>query len=247
MSERKQLATKAARMSSSTSYAPLIRLPYNDISGIIQVWSETCESMAVYEHDPDQGCKSVHVHMILLGCKYKTPEGLKRLYYKMYPDANTADGNGLWSWTNQDWPVPDINFVTYMTKGVLAPKFVKNISADKLEELRGKWSEPTPKPLVQSVIELKEPKLTKHIIMLKVIQMILAQPEHTEKTEQQRKHLLENLDDTLWFKFIRKVLVENQQMIGLYKVIDIYDSCMMYYSKEKFLSNCLHVLEKRSR
>lgn len=202
--------------------------------------------MAVYEHTPDQGCASAHVHMIMIGCKYKTPEPLKRLYYKMFPNADTSEGNGLWSWTNKDFPVPNLEFITYMTKGHLRPKFVKNISEDKLEELRGKWSEPTPRPLQQTFIQTPDkPKVTKHVLMLKVVNLILA--EHTNASELQRKAIIEDLTDDQWLKAIRKVLIEEKQMLGLYKVMDLYDACMMYYCKEKFLSNCLRILEKRNR
>lgn len=247
--ERKQLAKRGAKKTSdgSYSYAPLLRCAYNDLSGIIQVWADSCTQMAVYEHEADEKVKTTHVHMIMLGCIYKTPEALKRAYYKMFPEFDTSKGNGFWSWVNEEWDVPDINFITYMSKGKLAPKFVKNIPAEVIEELREKWSEPTPKPLTQTVLNTKESKLTNHKIMLKVVQTILSQPEHADKNEKQRKELLENLDDRLWFKFIRKVLIQESQVKGLYKVMDIYDSCIMYYSKNTFVDNCLQVLEKRRR
>jgi len=248
MNERKQLAQKAARMSSSSSFAPLIRLPFNDLSGIIQVWSETCEQMAVYEHEADESVKTTHVHMIMIGCKYKTAEPLKRLYYKMFPNEDSSKGNGLWSWENKDYPVPDVNFITYMSKGVLTPKFLKNISPAKVEELRGNWVEPTPASTKQQQFlndsDAKN-KITKHTLTLKVVNLILA--EHNEANEQRRRVILSELSDELWIKHIRKVLIQEKQMLGLYKVMDIYDSCMMYYCKEKFISNCLHILEKRRR
>lgn len=200
--------------------------------------------MAVYEHTPDQGCKETHVHMIMLGCNVKA-EALKRKYYKMYPEAKTADGNGLWSWENKDWPVPDINFVTYMSKGVLAPKFVKNISPAELEELRGKWSEPTHQPSSQTIIKVKEEKLTNYVIMLKVVNLILA--EHADKNEIQRKLILENLSDELWIKHIRKVLIQNHVMKATYKVVDIYECCKMYYSPSDFISDCLTIIQRKRK
>lgn len=229
-----------------TNYAPLVRKSYNDMSGVIQVWAHACGQMAVYEHEADEAVKTTHLHMIMLDTKYKTAEGFKRLYYKMFPNEDKSEGNGLWSWTNKEFPVPGIEFVTYMTKGVLRPKFVKNISEDKLEELRGKWSEPTPRPLKQTFLETPDkPKITKHTLMLKVVNLVLA--EHTNASEARRKVILEELTDTQWITAIRKTLIEEKQMLGLYKVMDLYDACMMYYCKEKFLSNCLHVLEKRAR
>lgn len=227
------------------NYAPMVRMAYNDLSGIIEVWSHACESMAVFEHEADETVSATHVHLIMLNTKYKTAEGFKRLFYKMFPSIDTADGNGLWSWTNKKYPVPTVEFITYMSKGVLRPKFVKNISADKVEELRGKWSEPTPRSSQTFIETTEKPKITKHTLMLKVVNLILAQ--HTDATEGRRKAILEDLDDTEWVKAIRRVLIDEKQMLGLYKVIDLYDSCMMYYCKEKFISNCLRILEKRNR
>lgn len=228
------------------NYAPLVRQSFHDMSGIIEVWASACEQLVAYEHEADETVKTTHVHLIMMGCKYKTAEPLKRLYYKMFPAADKSEGNGLWSWTNKEHPVPTIDFITYMSKGHLRPKFCKGILPDKLEELRGKWVEPTPRSSTQTFIQLPEkPKITKHTLMLKVVNLILA--EHINSTEEQRKVVLRDLDDAQWIKSIRKVLLDEKQMLGLYKVMDIYDCCIMYYAKDKFISNCLHIIEKRNR
>lgn len=243
--QRKQLATRAASkgISGNYSYAPLLRLPYNDLSGIIQVWSESCDSMAVYEHQADESVKTTHVHMIMLGCKYKTSEPLKRLYYKMFPNTPTSEGNGLWSWSNKDHPEPNIQFITYMSKGVYAPKYVKNIPTEKVEELRGMWSEPTPKTLTQTFINSKEPKLTNHTLMLKVVNLILE--PHQDKPEEFKKNYLANLEDRLWLYYIRKIIIQEKQMKFTYKVCDIFESCQMYYNKNSWLSDCLYIINKK--
>lgn len=226
------------------NYAPLLRLPYNDLSGIIKVWADSCNSMAVYEHDhAEKNCKTTHVHMIMLGCRYKTPEQLKRQFFKHVPGYNSSDGNGLWSWENKEWPNPDINFIGYMSDGTLEPKFVKNISQETLDEQKRNW---IPKKVYsQTFIDppVAKDKLTKHSIMLKVVNLILTQ--HPDASEEQRKRILSDLSDELWIKHIRKVLIQERQMLGLYKVMDIYDACQMYYAKDKFISNCLNVLQKR--
>lgn len=229
------------------NYAPLVRLPYNDVSGVIKVWADACESLALYEHEADETVKTTHVHMIMLGCKYKTAEPLKRLFYKMNPGMDTSEGNGLWSWTNKEFPVPGIEFITYMSKGHLRPKYVKNISEDKLEELRGKWSEPTPRLPSQTFLDKSsdKPKHTKHTLMLKVVNLILA--KHNDATEERRKAILQDLDDREWVLAIRKVALEEKLMLGKYKFLDLYDSCVMYYQKEKFVSEILTMIEKRRR
>jgi len=228
------------------NYAPLVRLSYNDMSGVIEVWASACDNFIAYEHEADESVKTTHVHILMMGCKYKTAEPMKRLYYRMFPNADSSDGNGLWSWVNKNHPVPDVGFIRYMSKGVLRPKFVKGFLPAVVEEQRLGWVEPSSAPLTQTFIPLPErPKITKHTLMLKVVNLILT--EHTNSSEAERNAVLLDVEPDKWFKTIRKVLVEEKQMVGIYKVIDIYDSCVMYYQKEKFLNNCQSLLEKRYR
>lgn len=221
------------------NYAPRVSLSYNDMSGVIHVWAKSCTQMAVYQHSPDQGCTKTHVHMIMLGCTYKTCETLKKQFYKL--TGSELDGNELWEWTHKEWEgQPDLSFITYMSKGELRPVFVKDITDEEIEELRKKWvSHPkgVESSQIQTRIKTKEPKkLTKYDICVEVMSSI---KEHNPGLA------TENISDELWFRAIRKVLIAHRQPLGLYKVVDIYDACIMYNDKNKFLSNCLQILEKR--
>lgn len=127
------------------NYAPRISLPYNDVSGVINLWADSCDKVAVFEHPADQKVKTTHVHLILINCKYKTPEALKRIFHKnvCLVDNEITNGNGLWKWTSK-YGEPDETFIKYMSKGKrYAPKFLKNISPDEVEELASKWVEPS--------------------------------------------------------------------------------------------------------
>jgi len=75
------------------------------------------------------------------------------------------------------------------------------------------------------------------------VKLILA--KHPTATEAQKDAILVNADDDVVLKTIRKVLIDDNQILGLYKVIDIYDAYVMYYQKDKFLANCRNVLLKR--
>jgi len=130
---------------------------WSDVSGAIKEWADTCQQMVVYEHDADEEIQTPHLHMVMIDCKYKTPEALKRSFLKKY--FTDKKGNALWSWEHKDFPSPDLKFITYMSKGTLRPKFVKNVLPADIEELRLQWKTPTPKGTL--LTERKESTKTK--------------------------------------------------------------------------------------
>lgn len=228
------------------NYAPRVSLPYYDVSGVIELWSQSCDSMAVYEHEADEEVNTTHVHLIMLNSKYKTPERLKQIF-RLYVNDD-RNGNDLWAWTHKNYPNPDMNFITYMSKGNLRPVFLKNISPAEVEELRNKWVAPIAKGVKSSQSSLVDEndvkKSTKFQVVEKVVNLILAKSPLLITEEQRRDYLLEVCDEVV-LKAIRNVLIAEHQALGLYKVIDIYDTFVMYHQKNKFLSNCLNVLQKR--
>lgn len=228
------------------NYAPRISLPYHDLSGVINVWAESCHELAVFEHEADVEVNTTHVHMIMIGCKYKKPDMLKRIFYARFPDE-TRKGNALWSWENKDFPNPNKEFIKYMTKGIHSAKFLKNISEQEVENWRQQWVQTTPKTTSLRQTSLDEDakkKKTKYSIVLDVVKLILAKhPMAT--TEERRQAILNDVEDEIVIKAIRKVLISDNQVLGLYKVMDIYDAFVMYHQKGKFISNCLMVLQKR--
>lgn len=160
------------------NYAPRVTCMWSDCSGIIKEWSDSCQSMVVYEHDADEEISSPHLHMVMLECKFKTPEALKRIFLKSKNVSKT--GNALWSWEHKDYPNPDLKFITYMSKGTLRPVFVKNILPAVIEEHRLQWKDPTPKGTL--LTERKESTKTKR----ELCDMISA---HYKKVQEQEQHV----------------------------------------------------------
>lgn len=111
-------------------------------------WSNECESIIAYEHEKDSKVKKTHCHILMMGCSVKD-EAFKRRFKKLY--KTERKGNDLWSWEHKEHPNPDIYLITYMSKGKLAPVFVKNFSPALVDELRLKWVEyKTPESSVAS-------------------------------------------------------------------------------------------------
>lgn len=221
------------------NYAPRISLPYNDVSGVISVWANACARMAVYEHEMDEEVNTTHIHLIMIDCKYSTPEALKRIFRKNI--QTTRDGNELWAWSHKKYPNPDISFLKYMSKGHLRPVFTKDITPAEIEEHRALWVEekritPDVPQELQKII-----KLTKYEVIMKVKNYF---DEKAPKDLFGKPQPYE-VDDEDLLCCIRRILIDNHQPLGLYKVMDIYDGYQQFFNKTKFITNCLNVLEKR--
>lgn len=118
----------------SLHHAVRVTLPYESVKHIVSQWADRSTSAIVYQHTADEEISKTHVHIGLYGCEVKA-EALKR----MWTDA-PGKGNEFWSW-KEATPEPD-KYITYMSKGNLAPVFVKNISEDLVERSRQNWVEP---------------------------------------------------------------------------------------------------------
>lgn len=132
----------------NTSYAPRITKSFAELEKIINIWAKHCERMAVYEHDKDSGVAKTHCHILMEGCSIQVQQ-FKRAFHKFLPGI-TERGNALWEWEHKNYPVVDDHFLTYMSKGVLRPKYVKDYPPDLIEERRQQWVQPTPKTVKSS-------------------------------------------------------------------------------------------------
>jgi len=236
-------------------HAIRVSLPYADISGNIQTWANRSQRVLVVEHEADDEIATTHVHIALFDCEVQA-EALKRMF------LNPGSGNGFWSfkkWTDQAHfnmqDTPYSYYPVYMFKGSLREKFVKNYSPAEIEEFRKAWqnlantlpaSQEIAGPRQTNLLDAKpKSKLTKHGIIGEVVNLVLS--EYPSLSAEQRKVKLEDLTETQIYKLIRKVLIRENQALGLYKIVDLYDAFVMYHQKEKALADFRHVLDKRSR
>jgi len=119
--------------------APRVSLPYMDLSGVIKTWADQCETLVVYEHVADSQVKKTHVHLLMVGIRV----GVEQLKNLAKRHIVPGKGQAFWKWESKT--PPDESFITYMSKGKLAPKFIKNISPAQIEEWRLKWVDPAAK------------------------------------------------------------------------------------------------------
>lgn len=141
----------------SNDHAIRITRPFSDISGTIRVWADRSHAVVAYEHPADEEVAQTHVHIAIYGCEVKA-EALKRMFL-----GEPGTGNGFWSFKKLDSEYLSdlqrtedisghIEFIKYMSKGTLQPKFVKNISQQVLERCRLAWVPPDNIPESEIVI-----------------------------------------------------------------------------------------------
>lgn len=194
-------------------------------------WVEAidCDKIIVFQHDADEEVKRDHIHMLVLGSKCK-PDALKTRFKKAYGAIEKTD----WSFKTADAEYE--KYITYMTKGILVPSYMKGFDALEILNLAQKWVEPTAKNLVKLengrfVRNPDEPgKKTKR-------QMLESMRSRFESGSTTREIL----------KVIRKVLIENNEVVGMYKIMDYYDSLLMYSDKEAWLDMVSTKINSRTR
>jgi len=124
----------------SYSFAPRLTIPYDDVSGVFDIWSQYCAQMIVYQHPIDATVKSIHCHVLMLGCKIQE-EAFKRKFKPLYPKIDTK-GNTFWKWTTKHG-IPDASFITYMTKGKFEPSYNMGFDSVDVAHYKSLWRDPT--------------------------------------------------------------------------------------------------------
>lgn len=168
------------------NHAIRITLPYEDCSGIISRWADRCQQAIVYQHDADEEISKTHVHLGLYGCEVKA-EQLKR----MWADA-PGKGNEFWSW--KEASAEATKYLTYMSKGNLRPKFIKNFSNDLVEKSRQAWVEP---------VGNDKPGDSSERMVNKIMTIVKSQFVWKDYTDEDRVERIECSAETL-LKLVRK-------------------------------------------
>lgn len=214
------------------NYAPRITLPYNDVSGVVNAWKGVCEYLAVYEHPADDKVSSTHVHLLMLNCKFKTPQQLKNIFRK-HVDTD-RDGNELWKWTSK-YGEPDKNFLIYMAKGKYYPKDSKGFDQEDFEWAIKMWRglpvrEKRVKPTGE-VIPAKQEKVKQ----LTKFELLTAMKHELEVFKQNHPTWL--VTKTHRNKIVVQVLKEYKQVFGLYKAIDFSYALQMYDDEDSYVDS----------
>lgn len=116
------------------SYFVRIHLTKEQFAPAIASLEGVTERLVAYEHGED--VNRVHIHVIVDKCQCST-DTLKN-YIKKHCPVPPRAGNKFWSFKKAS----DINgAITYMTKGIYEPVFVKGFTENELDECKDRWVE----------------------------------------------------------------------------------------------------------
>ena len=116
----------AIRLTCSYTFATTL---FDDDLGL-----NTGEGVVVYQHDASR----IHIHIAIKD----TPLGIEALKQRIKKKGYTFD-RGDWSFKTWDGSE---QFLVYMTKGTLAPSFIRGWTQEQAQDWATRWTEPSPPP-----------------------------------------------------------------------------------------------------
>lgn len=202
-----------------TSYAIRVSKSHMDMSGVYEKFDASAKIVVAYEH-PDEG--NVHCHILLLECTVST-DTLKNYIRKVVGQVERTQ----WSFKSG----ADKDFIAYMSKGKYDSVHMYGIAPDEISIYKAKGYD-------KATIRLEGGKLVRPI------------KEGLKKTKRELIEIMRaniNPDASYYdiIKGIRKVLIQNNEVIGSYKVIDFVDAYMMYANESRWLDNVVGMYERR--
>jgi len=208
---------------------------YADVSGIIAHFAHLSISVIAYEHPPDTEVQRLHTHIYVFGHTKK--EDTCRNFIK---DQDISGGDFMVSQScgkkGNTRPVDLSGAIIYGSKGELQPVFVKNVDDSSIKTLTIEAKDSKYHPKKQAKLLLIDGELSEEqkITNFTLIQIMVSR-------------INKNWEVKNVMIIIRNVLIEHKQKIGMNKVQDLYDSCLMYGNREAFLDNAVSMILARQR
>jgi len=206
------LSSSSSSPTGIISYAPRISMSYNDLSGIIGVWSQSCAKMLVVQHDADDEVNTTHCHILMWASGYTTHNQLEKQFKTKIKTDLTR--NALWSWVHKKFPVVNMKFIGYMTRaGKIPILFNKGFTEDEIKENESCWVH-VAKPEGAHGAPVHK---TRNDIQCEIDTRYYAQKRNTGRSPDQ--------DETI--QIACQVLRDNMKGINIYHVRE-YVYCTMY-------------------
>jgi len=107
-----------------------INRPYEELVELLDSWKQESEMMLVYEHTPDDGCKTTHCHILCINITRR-----KQLYDRQIWKDLKLSGSANFGFDKYKAGLPTI---AYMSKGIFEPKVNKSFDPTLIEEEKKK-------------------------------------------------------------------------------------------------------------
>lgn len=201
-------------------------------------------SIIAYQHDADDEVSRTHVHMLVIESGVK-PDGLKARFKTLYGNIDKTDWSFASSFKDGQTATPisvesSSKFITYMSKGELAPVFSQGYNPEDVLRLTQQWVKPVKQLSVKNGKFVRQtddvpdkPKKTRRTLVEIMLDRVKDEDVDYEDT---RKTL----------SIIRKVLIENNEVVGMWKVMEYYDAVMMYGNEGAWLNMIAKKIENRN-
>lgn len=200
-------------------YAIRITRSYDVLGTVIERMAGKCKALLAYEHTHS---KRVHCHLLLVGCEVST-DTLKNYIKAKLGVVDKED------WSFKTCASDYDKYITYMSKGNINPSYIKGYENAFLEQKKNEWVSPQN---TVKIVSKKKSQLTK----FEIVQLIV------DKLPKE-----ESLSDKEIIEVIIQVLKDNKQAIGMYKIIDLRDSVLMYAYPDKMVWECCNVISRRNK
>lgn len=144
-------------------------------SFFIQYLADRFDVLVCVQHPPDSGCARIHCHLYVENCRVKYDSISTKLTEAGCPKGNTGrsikdsykDASGIEVPLNR-------HAITYMSKGIYNPSYLKGISMEEYNEFSSKWIEHETKE--EKKKEKKEKKKTERDIYFSILNTLETQP-----------------------------------------------------------------------
>lgn len=197
-----------------------ITRPFQVLEASMKMYADNCEKLIVYEH---VDASRPHIHGLIVDCKVGT-DTLKNYVRKFLGKIDKTD----WSFVTKD---VNEKFIVYMSKGKLAPSFVKGFNEDQVEAYRNDW--------VSNPLK-KQTKLT-YIVKETPAERKMRQEDMVNEIVKRYQESADKSPDFLIGTIYRVVSVENKNILGRYKVRDYYDTVVGRVNPTKWI-DCMKKL-----
>lgn len=208
-----------------SSFAFRISSAYDDVK--LDELFELCERVIIYQHNADTSVKRTHIHGLVFGCTRKEDTVRNRFFKGKYDYSLKSKVDDM--------------FITYMSKGKLDPVFVKGFDPELIGLRKSEWQDHRITPTVD-VSDKSSNKKTKKELLRIMLETYDSQWAEVDKKSSMRYMSLDSV-----LRHIRKILIDNNEVIGMYKVMDYYDSFMMYGNEDGWLEMVASKINSRTR
>jgi len=210
----------------------VIARPIAELLQVENYLKPNCDKYVGQQHDADEEVNRTHTHYSLVNYRY-TKQALSKQLNKL--GFIGSDNFGILTvWPKEKIPYDEVKLAEYVIKGLNAPDaHYSGYSPERIESFRNNWinhkeigkdgqtnTNTKKRTLVQYKLTYESPsqqKLRKSD-QVKNIEKRISELE----TEKQRPLVSSEIRD-----IIRRMLVEWDETIGIYKVLDIYDTILM--------------------